>query len=142
MCPYDTCALRIEPELFGAPRIVRGVDALPAGRIGVLFGDDLSRAVVDNEVAYGFARRSETARLPAAALAVAGTLATFYGLLYLQVDRSFENEYGELSDDRAAGALAAVVIGGGLTIAGGALQVRANRAQSRAVWEYNRGLSR
>ena len=133
VCAYDDCALRIEPEWFGSPRIVRGVDGVPIGRIGFFFGDDLSRAVSGNAPAVDLARRAERLRGQGVLLGLAGG-ALFY--------TAFFTNYGAGSDSDAAVAAAAVLVGAGLTFAGGVVQVRANRAQSRAVWEYNRGLAR
>ena len=133
VCAYDDCALRIEPEWFGSPRIVRGVDGVPVGRIGFFFGDDLSRAVSGNAPAVDLARRAERLRGQGVLLGLSGG-ALFYA--------AFFTNYGAGSDSGEAVAAAALLVGAGLTFAGGVVQVRANRSQSRAVWEYNRGLTR
>jgi hypothetical protein len=138
-CPYAECALRIEPEFFGAPRIVRGADGRPVGRLG-LFSTDLSDAVADNEVAYGYAREYERARVPALALGIVGGVLIAYSSLYYQI-----NTAGFLDGPahrREVLPAAALAVGTGLGIAGGVVQIRANRAQSRAVWEYNGPLGR
>ena len=138
-CSYEDCALRVEPRVFGAPRILRGNAAAPVGRIG-LFGTDLSRAVSDNEVAYGYARSAEKAQGPILALAIAGGALLAYSVVYYQTDRIVgDNFYPQRSDNTAH--TVALIGGFALSAAGGVLQIRASQAQSRAVWEYNRGLA-
>ena len=127
-CSYDDCALRVEPEPFGSPLILRGVDSVPVDRIGLFFGSDLSQAVSGDEAAYAYARRAERDRTGAVLLALGGGAAVIASGIYA---------YGD--PDRAS---VATLLGGGLLIASGAVQIGAARAQSRAVWEYNRELSR
>lgn len=127
-CTYDTCALRVEPGFFGR-QIVRGADGEPAGRLGLL-GSDLGDAVRSSERALEQARIYEGTRLPAV-LAALGTGALILAASVARV--------GGDNEELATGALVGAA---GLSALGVNLQLRSERALSRAVWEYNRDLPR
>jgi hypothetical protein len=123
-CTYDTCALRVE----GA-RILRGAEGTPAGRWGLFQTPDLTYLVQSSERATEHARIFEQTAPTAQWLGLAGAL--------LLVAPRWETDRNVTSLE-----LGAVIAGAGLSIYGTHLQVRAQRALSRAIWWYNRDLPR
>lgn len=136
-CTYEACALRVEPRLFSGPVVLRGRNEVPLGRVG-LFSDALSRAVADNEVAYGYARDAEAKQGLGTAMAVIGAAVFTLSSTFLQVNRAFDDLEGVRTNDAAA--VATIVGGAAVGIAGGVIALQGRQAESRAVWEYNRGL--
>lgn len=127
-CTYADCAIRIEPG-FWSTRIVSGPVGEEAvlGRTGV-FGSDLEAIVAENPVAAEHARRRTTRRVQGFALAASGFALYLVGT-------------GLQIDGREGEALAAQVGALGLFLGSALLTLDSERAEARAVWEYNRSLA-
>jgi len=127
-CSYAECAIRIEPGFLGTD-IVRGPVGAETVLGGVgLFLSDLSEIVADVPEAQAFADQQQRLRGGSLLLIVGGALLTSAAF-------SISTEMGE-----EAG-LGASLAGFGLILYGSSLAVSAQRAQARAVWEYNRSLA-
>ena len=125
-CTYDACALRIEPGLFSRD-ILQGVDAVRVGRFGII-ESDLAEAVQGAEYAveqaHAYDRSHRTALLAGIASAALVVLSVPEGLV-----------------GGSDAVHTAFLVGGlGLGFASARAEVNAQRALSRAVWEYNRVL--
>jgi hypothetical protein len=128
-CSYTTCAIRVEPSLFGT-RIVRGVEAQPVAQVGI-FGarPRLSELVAISEPAVQQARIFERQ-------GPRGTLLLLSGMM-LAVIPAFSGE--SWSDELRLGSGLAGV---GLTLWGSFTMAEAQRALSRSIWWYNSELDR
>ncbi len=124
-CTYDACALRVEPGLFSRD-LLQGVDAVRVGRFGII-DSDLEDAVAGSEYAVEQAREYDRSRRLSLLSGVAGV-----ALLALSAPD------GPLSSEGAqtAAGFGALALG----FASVRFQLSAERALSRAVWEYNRVL--
>lgn len=136
-CSYDDCALRTEPRIFQGTQLLRGAEGERVGTLG-LFGSTLSRAVQDDAVAFRSARTYETSRAPATALIVGGAVLAVVSNAALW---SGFDVFAPRDRGNETLALAGYVAGLGLMVGGGVVAIRGQQAQSRAVWEYNRGLA-
>jgi len=121
-CTYDACALRVEDN-----RIVRGARGAQVARWGLFQTPELTSLVQGSAQAEEHARIFDRTAPRAQWVSLAGAL-------LLVAPR--------LNDDRHTSdvELGAVISGAALTLYGATLQVRAQRALSRAVWWYNRDL--
>ena len=130
-CSYDTCAIRVEPSFFGSPRIVRGEPGAEETLGGTgLFGGGLVSAVSDVPAAQDHALAAQRAQIGSAVASVVGLGAYVYAAA-AAIDVGSNGDLDPAySTAMVAGTVAVVV--------GGLLQLRAQREQSRAVWEYNR----
>lgn len=129
LCTYDTCALRVESGFLGT-RLVRGAEGAPVSGLG-LFGSNLSEVVGSSGRALEHARVYDRTRTPAALTALGAGLLLGFGLATAQDD--------QVSDGVSLG----LTLGGiGLTVVSIRLGSQSQRAFSRALWWYNRGLPR
>ena len=133
-CTYDACALRVEPRLFGSPRIVRGAAGVPVGSIGPL-GADLEEIVQGADSAVRHARDYRRAQ-------TRGLVATVGGAALFAVGLAQCDEDGLLFEGCSSGAGALALGGLGATLYGAFEYSRANRSLSRSLWWYNRALPR
>ena len=124
LCTYDTCALRYEPQFFGAG-LVRGIEGVPVD-------SGLSSAVAASPRALDYARTYERTRTPAF-LAILGS-AILAGVAATPPENGID-----LPDGVRLGMTAGAI---GLSIVGIRLTNRSQRARSRAVWHYNQSLAR
>lgn len=125
LCTYDACALRYEPQFFGAG-LVRGTEGVPVD-------SDLSTAVATSPLALDYARTYERTRTPA-------FLATLGSVILVAVAATPSDE--GLIDFPDGVRLGMTAAGLGLGIVGIRLSFRSQRARSRAVWYYNQSLVR
>ena len=128
-CTYAACAIRVEPSLFSSGSILKGPPGqeVEVGSLG-LFGGGLADVVEGVPPALDHAQAARRSTVGAAVTAIAGTV-----LLSVAVSQSF---------DEASAENTALFVGGfGLSLASGVLTLRAQRRQSRAVWEYNRAVA-
>ncbi|MDT7858175.1 hypothetical protein RQM47_16120 [Rubrivirga sp. S365] len=128
-CPYEDCALRIEPTALGV-RVVRGSEGVAVGRL-VPFREDLSALTASSATALPYARAAERASSRSVLAAVAAGL-----LLWAAADE--DGPLGGGDGLRVGAALGGATAG----FYGVVLGLRAEQASARAVWEYNRGLDR
>ncbi len=128
-CSYSDCAIRIEPAFFLGPEIVQGEpgNEIVVGRVGALMGG-LEEVVASSPGALEHAGSARRARLGSLVSIVAGAAVSTY-VFARAIDNDFSN---------SASVNAAYYGGIGLVIVGGVLELKAQREQSRAVWEYNR----
>lgn len=133
-CSYDECALRVEPRVFGAPRIVRGTFGAPVASLG-LFGADVERIVQGADSAVRHARVYRASQRWAVAATVAG-----FVLGSVAIAQCDDTGFIFPSCSGSAMPLAVGALAG--TFYGAFEYRRANRALARAVWWYNRGLPR
>lgn len=129
-CRYSDCAIRVEPAFFFGPEIVQGAPGqeIVVGRVGALVGglEDVVRTSPAALEHAGAARRSRIASLTAL---VAGGVLVAVGV---------SQAYSDSIDRRQFDVF---YFGGlGLGVVGGVFELKSQREQSRAVWEYNRSL--
>lgn len=124
-CTYETCALRVEPAFFSAPRLLRGRSGEHIGSLG-MFGGGVDTLLAGPDSAAAYARRYVTDIQRSSTLGLVGTAAFVAALIR-------RNSSG--SDDATTVALALTATGFG--IASLPFSVRAWRSLSRAVWFYN-----
>ena len=124
-CTYETCALRIEPSFFAAPKVLRGRTGQEVGRLGP-FGGGVDTLLAGPDSAAAYARSYVTNVRRASTLGLIGTVAVVVALV-----RS--DSFTEGDDVAAAFALT----GAGFAIASIPFTLRASRSLSRAVWFYN-----
>jgi hypothetical protein len=129
-CTYETCALRIEPSVFSAPRLVRGIAGEEVGRIGPFGGGvDTLLAGPDSAAVYG--RRYVSNIKRSSALGLIGGVAYVAATVH-------SNGFRHTDDTTVALALT----GAGFAIVSIPFAFRATRDLSRAVWFYNAALAR
>jgi hypothetical protein len=130
-CTYDSCGLRFEPGFFGS-RIVRGVQGETAAKIG-FFNSNIERIVQGSDSATRLARSFREQHITGTTVGIiGGALAT---VSILQLDPWDDGGDNDL-------AVAGAIAGGVISLVGAAIEVKAGRALSRAIWWYNRELSR
>ena len=128
-CPYQECAIRIENRLLSAPQIVRG----PVGAeetVGTLgfFGGDFEDVVSAVPAALPYAEEYARSNRNAVIAGLVG------GVLY---SVAFWPDTGLGDDVRFGASLGALgAVGYGI-----AAQLGAQRAQARALWEYNQAFA-
>jgi hypothetical protein len=127
-CTYETCALRIEPSYFGAPKLLRGRAGEQVGALG-MFGGGVDTLLAGPDSAAAYARRYVSNVRTASTFGLLGTLAFVVAAV-----RS--DGFRDTDDTDAAIALT----GAGLAIVSIPFTVRAARSLSRAVWYYNSAL--
>lgn len=131
-CAYDVCALRIEPALFGSRKLVVGLDGVRTD-FGLL-GGGLIEVVDPVPAALAEARQGRRKNLVAA---IAGIVAA--AGIVISLNSAISTGFDSNNDGQLFGALAVGAVG---TVVGVTQQVGAERHYSRAVWLYNRELSR
>lgn len=127
-CTYDTCALRVEPAFFSAPKVVRGRAGEEVGRLG-MFGGGVEPLLAGPDSASAYARRYVSNIRSASTFGLLGTVAF--------VVASIRSDGFRDTDDTDA---AIALTGAGLAIVSIPFSVRASRSLSRAVWWYNSAL--
>jgi hypothetical protein len=127
-CTYETCALRVEPAILSAPRLLRGRTGEQVGSLG-MFGGGVDTLLAGPDSAAAHARRYVRDMRRSTTLGLIGTAAFVAALI-----RS--NSSG--SGDAASAALA--LTGAGFAIASIPFSLRAGRNLSQAVWFYNSAL--
>jgi hypothetical protein len=127
-CTYETCALRIEPSFFSAPKLLRGRAGEEVGSLGP-FGGGVDTLLVGPDSAAVYGRRYVTNVRRASTLGFIGTVA--FVVAYVRSDR-----FRDSDDTSSAIALA----GTGFALASIPFTLRASRSLSRAVWFYNAAL--
>lgn len=130
-CTYETCALRVEPAILAAPRLLRGRAGIEVGRLGA-FGGGVDTLLAGPELAATHARRYVTS------IRTANTLGLLSAVAFVVV-ASRTNWFRHNGDatDRAIG------IGGtALALVSIPFRVSAEQNLSRAVWFYNAALAR
>jgi hypothetical protein len=130
-CTYETCALRVEPRFFSAPRLLRGRDGVEVGKLGA-FGGGVDSLLAGPDSAASYARRYVSAARTTNVLALLSGAA--YIALLVHSD-NFRNDVD--NTDIAIG-----ITGLGLAIAATPFHLRAGRSLSRAIWFYNAALAR
>ena len=128
-CPYDECALRLE-----GPRLLRGVQGVPVGRLTLWSGPRLTDLVSTSDSARAYARRFD-------ANYNWGSRLSFVGALFLAAV-GVDHLRGYQGTMRREHQLELGISGGALLLAGGFKLRRANEALSRAMFWYNRDLPR
>jgi len=128
-CTYDTCALRVEPKFFLAPRLLRGRAGADVGQLGA-FGGGVDTLLAGPEEAASQARRYVHDVRVANTLGLLGAAAFVVAL----------SQSDNLADADPATATIALA-GAGLGIASIPFAVNAGRHLSRAVWFYNAALA-
>jgi hypothetical protein len=124
-CTYETCALRIEPSFFAAPKLVRGRAGEEVGRLGPFGGGvDTLLAGPDSAAVYG--RRYVMNIKRSSTLGLIGGAAFIVALVRSDNGR-----------DADATTTAFALAGTGFAIASIPFALRASRSLSRAVWFYN-----
>lgn len=129
-CTYETCALRIEPGLFGSA-VVRGRQGERVSGIS-LFGSRVEDAVASAPRAVEHARRAARAQRLSGVLAI-GSLVAINAAFYAGTSRDL---------DMLSHSPLLLYSALGLSLAGGVVGLGAQREQARAVWEYNATLAR
>ena len=143
-CTYDACALRRE-RVFLSERVLAGVEGRVVGRpqfFGVLPAEQLVRAVPE---AVPYARRYRREAVVGRTLTAASTVLGLVAFVDALNSRGTCTTSPTATtcrvgnyDRQLALAGAALVVGG---VGGWRLQVR-DRALNRALWYYNRALTR
>ncbi len=131
-CSYETCALRLDRAIFGGRKIIIGLDAVssPFG----LAGGGLVSAVGQVPGALEEAQSGRRNAIKSAILGLLGSLAIVYSVQGTQgIDPL------EWNDAQVFGGLIAGSVG---VVAGVVQATYAERHFSRAVWLYNRELTR
>lgn len=129
-CTYKTCALRVEPVLFGVA-LVQGSSGERVARLGG-FGSGVDLLLSGPDSAAAHARTYVRSTRTTAFLGLGAVVA--YATVALRTD-SFRGH----ADD---GDIALTVGSVGLAIATIPFAIKAQRALSRAVWWYNAELPR
>ena len=129
-CPYDLCALRVEPGFLGGRTLVVGVDGVRTN-FGFQAGG-LVRAVDRVPAALAEAqlgRRNAIVSNVFAALAGIALVVALDGVTYPNSDKRGNGQ-----------AFGALLTGGAIALVGGVQRVYAERHYSRAIWLYNAAL--
>lgn len=125
-CTWDTCALRLEPGLFG-DRLTRGVEAEEVAGVS-FFPPELPLFEERSSVAASQYREFRSKQISGTAMMLVGTAVIVGGAV--------ASNKGE--DGLAAG----LHVGGGVLNLIGILRISAGRKDlSRAIWSYNRTLA-
>jgi hypothetical protein len=129
VCTYDECALRLE-----GPRLLRGVQGVPVGRLTLWSGPRLTDLVSTNDSARMYAQRFD-------ANYSRGSRLAFVGGLFLAAV-GVDHVRGSQGTMRREHQLELGVAGVALALVGGIKLSRANQALSRAMFWHNRDLPR
>lgn len=130
-CTYETCALRVEPRFFSAPRLLRGREGVVVGKLGG-FGGGVDTLLAGPDSAAAHARHYVTE------IRTANTLSLLSAVAFVVV-ATRTDWFRDNGDDGD------VAIGIGGTVLGLAsipFRLRAEQNLSRAVWFYNAALAR
>ncbi len=129
-CPYETCALRVEPGFFGGHTLVVGVDGVRTN-FGFHAGG-LIRAVDRVPAALAEAQLGRSNAI------VSSVFATLAGLgLAVALNGVTLPNTDKVGNGQAFGALVLGAAGG---IVSGVERVYAERHYSRSIWLYNAAL--
>ena len=130
-CTYETCALRVEPAFFTAPRLLRGRAGVEVGRLGG-FGGGIDTLLAGPDLAALHAHRYQRD------IRAANTLSLLSAVAFVVVvSRTDWFQHNGDDTDRAIG------IGGtALAVASIPFRVNALRNLSRSVWFYNSQFAR
>jgi hypothetical protein len=130
-CTYETCALRVEPAFFSAPRLLRGHQGVVVGRLGA-FGGGVDTLLAGPDSAAMQARRYVTS------IRTANTLALLSAAAFVVVATRTDWFRDDADDtDRVVG-----ITGTALALVSIPFRVSAERSLARAVWLYNAALAR
>lgn len=130
-CTYETCALRVEPAILAAPRLLRGRAGVEVGRLGA-FGGGVDTLLAGPELAATHARRYVTS------IRTANTLGLLSAVAFVVVaSRTDWFRHNGDDTDRAIG-----IGGAALALVSIPFRVNAEQNLSRAVWFYNAALAR
>lgn len=124
-CTYETCALRVEPAFFSAPKLVRGRGGEQIGSLG-MFGGGVDTLLAGPDSAAAYARRYVSNVRWGSTFGLLGTAAFVVASV---------RSHGFRDTDNTDAAIA--LTGAGLAIVSMPFNVRAARSLSRAVWYYN-----
>ena len=127
-CTYDTCAVRVEPAFFSAPKLLRGRAGEEIGRLGG-FGGGVDSLLAGPDSAAAYARRYVTNTKRSAILGLLGTVAFVVAL-------ARDDHLADADPTTATIALT----GTAFAVASIPFSLRASRSLSRAVWWYNSAL--
>jgi len=130
-CTYETCALRVEPAFFGAPRLLRGREGVVVGRLGG-FGGGVDTLLAGPDSAVSHTRRYVTNVRTANTLGLLSAVA-----FVVVVSRTDWFRHDADDTDVAVG-----VTGAALALVAIPFRVNAERHLARAVWFYNAALAR
>ena len=119
------------PGLFGAARILRGENAEVVGRVSGFGGSNLRKLLAGSDSAVMHARRYTNASRASSIIGIVGAGLAFAAFRTLDDDNT---NYGSAS--------ALIIASAAVGITAGGFQLRAQRELSRAVWWYNRDVSR
>lgn len=129
-CPYDRCALSVEPR-WDALALARGARGERVGQLGFFWPGDVRPLFAGSDSALHYARRAVATRRAAAALTDAGAL-----LLALGIARAAH-------DGGLRGTGAGIAAGGAALFAVSVpLQFAADGRLARAVWWHNARFAR
>jgi hypothetical protein len=134
-CTYDTCALRVDNAWFSDGRLIRGLDG-KAANLGFT-GGALVDAVATVPEAQREAMQFRTLRTRSRTVGLLTTIVS--SALAVAWLRDTEGGERKLSDGLFVGSAATSIVGG---LWAGIDAGRASKHMSRAVWIYNRSLSR
>jgi hypothetical protein len=127
-CTYESCALRVEPGIFSAPKLLRGRAGEEVGSLGA-FGGGVETLLAGPDSAAAYTRRYVTNIRPSSALGLLGTVAFVVASV---------RSNGFRDRDNTSSAIA--LTGAGLALVSIPFSVKAKRSLSRAVWFYNAAL--
>jgi hypothetical protein len=130
-CTYATCALRVEPSFFLAPRLVRGASGEMVSRLGG-FGGGLDLLLHGPDSAATHGRSYVTSARRATTLGLIATAA--YVVVLVRTD-TFRDDFDDAS-------VATSLVGAGFGIGAIPFALKAQRELARAVWWYNSALPR
>ena len=130
-CSYSDCAIRVEPGFFLGPEIVQGEPSgeVVLGRVGWLVGG-LEEAVSASPTALEHTASARRARIGSLVAFTAGTALTTYALGRIDGASVNPDQY-----------LVYFYSGLAVSVVGAVFELKSQREQSRAVWEYNRTLA-
>jgi hypothetical protein len=130
-CTYETCALRVEPAFFGAPRLLRGREGVVVGRLGG-FGGGVDTLLAGPDSAAAHTRRYVSN------IRTANTLGFLSAVAFVVV----VSRTDWFRDDAEDADVAIGVTGAVLALVSIPFRVNAERSLARAVWFYNAALAR
>ena len=130
-CTYDTCALRVEPAILSAPRLLRGRAGLEVGSLGA-FGGGVDTLLAGPEQTVLHTHRYVRQIRAANAL----------GLLSAVAFVVVASRTDWFRDDASDGEVALGITGAALALVSIPFRVSAERNLSRAVWFYNAAFAR
>ncbi len=129
-CTFQSCALRVEPSFFAAPRLLRGRSGVEIGRLGG-FGGGVDTLLAGPELAATHARRYVSN------IRTANTLGLLSAVAFV-VAGTRTNWFRDHDDTGRVLGISALALG----LVSIPFRVEAERNLARSVWFYNAALAR